>query len=351
MKTCTLRCQILSPLHIGTGSELSPLDYIIKNSTLYVISFGRLVNMLNEKDRDSLEKIIDTGDLIKLRSFVSNIKNIQEYSLYAVEVKEDIKLAYNKNINNIQNQLLIQPFIKTEGGTKLLIPGSSLKGALRTAVINKIALELKVKRPQSPREEYEFEKTVLGYKDAKSDPFRGVKVRDKTLPDNSTIVREVKNVYRSNKTKALTSKSMQLYHEVTHSAITGKTVEFDTEIIFETDLFDKKYLSMSLEINGIRDSCMKFYKSKFDLEHENFYKGTEVEPVSDVLRNTTFDDASFVIRVGRFSGVESVTIDEYRSPRPPRGRIWGTTRNLADGLYPMGWVKCTILNRECLNKA
>jgi hypothetical protein len=49
------------------------------------------------------------------------------------------------------------------------------------------------------------------------------------------------------------------------------------------------------------------------------------------------------MRLGRFSGVESVTLDNYRNPKPPGGKtIWGTSRNLTEGLYPMGWVKVEV---------
>ena len=78
-------------------------------------------------------------------------------------------------------------------------------------------------------------------------------------------------------------------------------------------------------------------------EHEKFYKNSEVEKYSKQLLSTILDNDSFLVRVGRFSGVESVTLDNYRNPKPPGNKTtWGTSRNLAESKYPMGWIKVTI---------
>jgi hypothetical protein len=88
---------------------------------------------------------------------------------------------------------------------------------------------------------------------------------------------------------------------------------------------------------------MDFYKDKMEQEHKIFYKGSEVEKISDQLLNISFDDNSFLLRLGRFSGVESVTLDKYRNPKPSgKKSVWGTSRNLAEGLFPIGWIKVTV---------
>jgi len=78
------------------------------------------------------------------------------------------------------------------------------------------------------------------------------------------------------------------------------------------------------------------------MEHNKFYKNSIISNSSEALLNEEIEDNSFLIRVGRFSGVESVTLDNYRNPRPPGKGIWGKSRNLAQMKYPMGWIKVKV---------
>ncbi len=236
---------------------------------------------------------------------------------------------------------MISPFIRTKGEVIPFIPGSSLKGAIRTAIISELAQTSKLQKPKDIREEYEFESKVLGFKDGKNDPFRGLKLRDSCLQKDDTIVKEVKNV--SKKDGKLQINDIQIICEVSHSYITGKSVEFETELSFDDSLFSTNFLSKVLTKEQIVKSCANFYKDKMEKEHNKFYKNSESENYSIKLLNASLDENSFLLRIGRFSGVESVTLDNYRNPRPPGNKaVWGTSRNLVEGLYPMGWMMVTM---------
>ena len=341
MKTFKLQCEILSPLHIGTGKEIEPLDYIVKGERLYRLSFERFVTDMTESERTAFEGILDKGNLLEIRKYVEGRINVERNTLYSIEVSTPIITLYNAKRGDIQNQLLINPFIRTESVSMPLMPGSSIKGAIRTAVISKLASNSVLPKPKDFREENEFESTVLGYKDGKDDPFRGIKIRDKILGNDSTIIREIRNV--SKKDGRLQSNNMQIICEVSHSSLTGKTVEFETEVSFDDALFSTRFLSKTLTRELIIESCTDFYRDKMEKEHEKFYKNSEVEKYSKQLLSTTLDNNSFLVRVGRFSGVESVTLDNYRNPKPPGNKTtWGTSRNLAESRYPMGWIKVTV---------
>ena len=341
MKTFKLQCEILSPLHIGTGKEIEPLDYIITGERLYRLSFERFVTDMTESERLAFEGILDKGNLLETRKYVEEHINVERNTLYSTEVSPQIRSLYHTKKGDIQNQLLINPFIRTEGAYVPIVPGSSIKGAIRTAVISKLASSSGLPKPKDFREENEFESAVLGYKDGKDDPFRGIKTRDKILENDSTIIREIRNV--SKKNGRLQSNDMQIICEVSHSSLTGKTVAFETEVSFDDALFSIHFLSKTLTKELIIESCTNFYKDKMEKEHEKFYKNSEVEKYSKQLLSTTLDNNSFLVRVGRFSGVESVTLDNYRNPKPPGNKtVWGTTRNLAESRYPMGWIRVTV---------
>lgn len=342
MKKYNLHCEILSPIHIGTGIEIEPLDYIIEKGRLYKISFEKLVITMEDTERVKFEKLIDRGNLVDIRKYIAERIDREKDSVYSLEVSQQVENTYKSKIADIQNQLLISPFIRTEGDAVPLIPGSSIKGAIRTAVISELAKDCKLPKPREPREKYAFESKVLKYKDGKDDPFRGIKVRDRTLQKDDTIIREVKNVSKK-KGAPLQANNIQMICEVSNSSVTGETVECDVEISFDEKLFNTNFLSKTFSIEQVIKSCSVFYKDKMEYEHKKFYKNSEVESCSMQLLNTPLDENSFLLRMGRFSGVESVTLDNYRNPKPPGNKaVWGTSRNLVEGLYPMGWVKVTV---------
>jgi CRISPR-associated protein Csm5 len=344
MKTYKLYCDILSPLHIGSGTEINPLSYIIDAGRLYGISFDKFVYSMSPEIRDSFEKLIDKGNFVEIRKFVAvNIDKVKDI-IFSIEVSPQVESLYKTKMLDIENQLLINPFIRTEGDSIPLMPGSSIKGAIRTAIISELAKNSDLPKPRDAREEYGFESIVLGFKDGKDDPFRGIRVRDKFLQRGETIVREVKNVSR--KKGGLEANNIQIICEVTHALVTRKGVSFETEMFFDDELYSTKFLSRTFSIEQVINSCKNFYKDKMEQEHKKFYKGNEVEKISDKLLSIPYDDKSFPLRLGRFSGVESITLDNYRNPKPPgKKSVWGTSRNLAERLFPMGWVKATVIEK------
>ncbi|MFH1672277.1 MAG: type III-A CRISPR-associated RAMP protein Csm5 [Pseudomonadota bacterium] len=342
MQIFKVRCEVLSPVHIGAGYDIDPMSYIIKSGKLYRIALDNVVAAMDDEVRAAFETLIDKGNLIEIRKFIANKVNADQDAVSSTEVSPEIEDLYRSKLGDIQNQLLIFPFIRTEGDKVPLIPGSSVKGAIRTAVISEMAKSSKLPHPSENREIYEFESKVMRYKDGKDDPFRGLRIRDKSMQDGDMIIRDVKNASKK-RGGQLQTNEIQIICEMTHSMVTGKPLSFETEISFDDNLFATSFLNKKLTIEQIITDCNAFYRDKMVQEHKNFYKGSNVEEVSNLLLNIPSDSKSFIIRLGRFSGVECVTLDNYRNPRPPGGKkVWGTSRNLAEGLYPMGWVRVVV---------
>lgn len=343
MKKYRLRGIILAPLHIGTGNQIEPFDYVIRNGKLHRISLEDFVYQLSQDKRGIFEDMVDRGDLNRIRKYLIEEVDLEKHSAYSVAVSEEIERLYLSKIDHIQNQLLIDPFIRTGAENNPYIPGSSIKGAIRTALISRVAQNSNLPQPKGYREELEFESRLLGYTGkGKNDPFRGVKVMDGILPSGSTVVSQVRNVTKG-RNGNLEPNNIQLICEVTHSKVSGRSIAFESNLTLDSNLFSANYLSKSFAIEDIRKACNSFYKDKLRMEDEKFYSTSRVSQVSNSLLNEDMEDDSFLIRLGRFSGVESVTIDNYRNPQPPgRKGIWGTSRNLVEMKYPLGWIKIKV---------
>ncbi|MDH7600429.1 MAG: hypothetical protein QHH07_12480 [Sedimentisphaerales bacterium] len=56
-----------------------------------------------------------------------------------------------------------------------------------------------------------------------------------------------------------------------------------------------------------------------------------------------FAENGFPLRIGRFSHIECVTVDNYRQPGGRAAKLgWGRTRTLSGGTMAMGWVKACL---------
>ncbi len=337
------KCKTLSPIHIGAGSDIEPLNYIIRGSRLHAIRMGGFICGLEDRKRSEFEGLIDAGNLTGIRKFLFENAEVENCSDFSTEVSPEVAGKYRSRLEDVQNQLLISPFIRDKCSGMPFLPGSSIKGAIRTALVSMAAKRKGLPNPAGPREEREFESKALGYRDPKNDPLRGMKIRDAMMSDGSTVVREVVNACIK-KGGRLVSNSLAMTCEVTGSLLTGEPLRLDVEILFDDLLYATDFLGSRLGPRDIMAACNEFYRPKMLEEHKRFYKGSDAEPCSAELLNHTPDAKSFLVRLGRFSGVESVTLDNYRSPRPPgRSKVWGTSRNLAEGKYPMGWLLCELI--------
>lgn len=168
----------LTPLHIGNGEALRPIDYIINDSVLYRVSQKQLLNFIKENSLISefevwINRKTDEIDSLKtninnIDSEIRNLKRNNEKDL--VKRKENSKKDFNRQLNELDRSInlksflseisdsLLKKFIENEKPTKFILkfeinnqirgfiksptnkpylPGTSLKGAIRTALLYK----------------------------------------------------------------------------------------------------------------------------------------------------------------------------------------------------------------------
>lgn len=122
---------VLSPLHIGNGNKVTPLDIYPSGNSIYVLNVEKLFNDL-QKLGVSLEEILDflqnpPGEHYVWKGYIEKYRlNPAEYSLYSLPVFGEPG----------KTSMQINEFIKFNG--RPYLPGSSLKGAIRTAILYKV---------------------------------------------------------------------------------------------------------------------------------------------------------------------------------------------------------------------
>ncbi len=120
-----VRIKTITPVHIGTGNELSSTDFYNN----YRISFDKLCDYIYEKEGNKfLDYLNDENNLNTL----TISKLISDFKLNSSEVIKNCAI-YRLNTPLTRNT---REIFKTNN--RLTIPGSSLKGAIRTALLYKV---------------------------------------------------------------------------------------------------------------------------------------------------------------------------------------------------------------------
>lgn len=120
----------LSPVHIGGRTqELTPLEAVVYKGSCYVVSepaLGRTLLKENKLDKLSQE-INKQGSRFNLESFLKNTQLLNEDILNGIA-------AYRCATGERFTPRRLRPFIR-DAYNRPFIPGSSLKGVIRTAVM------------------------------------------------------------------------------------------------------------------------------------------------------------------------------------------------------------------------
>lgn len=120
----------LSPIFIGSGEELNKSMYVYKDKEISVIDERKLIKelLLRRGLYDSFLNECASGNLNLTDFLKRNLSNYKNMNIYKYNVISYSDVKTNGKLNNINT------FIKSSNGNPY-IPGSSIKGAIRTAII------------------------------------------------------------------------------------------------------------------------------------------------------------------------------------------------------------------------
>lgn len=394
-KIYTIEIEPLTGVHIGTGEKLTPIDYTVvalKNKKEMYLKFSSdkiLDRLISEgSDLSAFYTASDNRNMKALRDFFhTNLTKSSDID-YPCDVTAGFSQAYtrNKNKDPLENAAEVLQMYRPVGSKQPVIPGSSLKGAIRTAVLNQILSNLSNAAYDTEYDnlhgnltdaEKALQKTLLMSSNEKNDPFRTVLIEDTVFePKNTQLVGLLKNISSSN--DELIPLQLQLQAEILRGTLIGGSAKAYTHLIIDEGLQrasiaenkGKKNqafrFNKAISMGDIAKACNYFFMREFKNEYGAFYGDSDdriaiIKKLKDELdkidaRKDTVSNAAgyFMIRVGRWSQVEFVTLEEkFRRPKVPmkggKSRESGTTRTVFDydGEYvPLGWCKCTYSEQK-----
>ena len=339
---------ILSPIHVGTGQELDPFSFVISHEQLHLID---LVKWIDEyPKREELYTMMNSDNFAYVRSYIAEKVDTEAATLCSIPVDSHVLLeAYEKAIQerDPRNQVLISPMTRNNVNMAAYIPGSSIKGAIRTAISNQFVRAAGVSPEDSGWGRSNYSQKIFG--PINRDPMRWMKLSDVPLRESGTVIVEAKE-YSTNPAKPLTPKGhVEATCNLCH---TGKPVVYPLRLAMAAFELHGERVDLAFAV----DSLYQFYVPKYEEEYTRFFRARRaneiqkaISPMNAAVAGLKSNEA--LIRIGHFSHVECVTLDEVRRPRTRRGRDgrplpWGTTRTLANGIYPFGWAKLEFVDLE-----
>ncbi len=319
-----LKAFLLTPVCIGSGEYKDPFTYVIKNNVIYYFDTYRFISRLDNSQKAKLlyllknpseSTILETQKFIRDNFDSEAMKDIvlESYdiskSFFIEEYSKKIgALASNDPRNRAINQLQINTLYRS--GNEPLLAGSSIKGAFRTALLNKLAEDV---YGNSVPDDFE---SRLGFKGA-SDPFKIIKFTDfKSIKSPKIWLGYFYN-FKKKSFDFSSSAGLKVATEVLEpfKLFSGelnihKILESDNRYLEKLRYFTENKIRIFKLLNEhYRDMFFEDYnKFKEKAPKHQFIRVANQQKILDNLEKNRFA----IMKVGHHSGAEGVTIKDRK---------------------------------------
>ena len=384
--SCRLDLTPLSPIHVGSGEDMDPTSYALDADTLYEFSPAALAAVLDEDDRNRLLGLVDGVQderaLTAVRKFLFERRDgLVAHASRAVRAAPGVRDLYEDRIGTVAqtetkaiNKLEIERVFSHPDTRIPILPGSSLKGAIRTALLDR---ENDGRELEDKEKSRDLQQRLFAYRGFETDPMRLVHVEDamgssgRAMDDLAADTAIVFAVNR--KKRKITDKDGREVRSQAEQKGLYQTLEVVPTLrwrafrgglrLHRTDLRNGRMPKADLRWTAadIAGACNRFYRRSFTRETEALrergllderWYGTVQRLKEEGLGELLDSNQAFLLRVGHHSGAESVTLDGVRNIRimTPQGQpdrweeeatTWWLASARADassGLLPFGWV-------------
>jgi len=328
-KTYRLKITVLTPLHIGNGREmLRGYDFAEKRGEIWRFNEDALLETRDITD----PKIIEQLARAKPADLITDDREYNDGSpLFRYHIPGEVRADQGR----------VREFIK-DVYDRPYLPGTSLKGALRTAIgwwewgqQQKVAPESDLYQPngEKKRKEFaasEFERDIFGRKPPKDSPgsdpnydlMRALQVSD-SEPFTPDVLRVINvAVFRS-------AGSQPKINRITSLEVVSPKVVFTVEIKLDTALFSDwakrhglNFRNSNLIIDFVRH-CREYTRQRILTEQE-YYRQHNFPETSSALKfydqlsrlESKLSQNAFWLQIGWGTGWDGKTYDSRLKEKP-----------------------------------
>ena len=345
-----LQITTLTPVHIGCGEDYTPTDYVIENETLYAFDTSAISEGLPEIGRQQLMKLVSGNPAKDQIILIQNLfyqyrEALLTRASHYLPVANGVHDLYKKRIGQVAqreesgkrvvNRLEIERTFYNPYDQQPVIPGSSLKGAIRTALLNSINKGEPFTNEEARREKNAnamLQKRLFKYNNLEDDPMRLIHVDDTHSVHNDGCHTEIRfavnrprNETKPGQTKRSMAEDKGLYQlletlpELDVRKFQSRLMIQDVKSIKQTDKLSEKQHHWTIE--QIVRSCNQFYSPLLSQELRTVSQRNYVAPewkqrmkkLLDGIKPLLLSNNAMLLRVGRHSGAEAVTLNGVRN--------------------------------------
>ena len=277
-------------------------------------------NLVRREDRNALRELLDF--------FRKNAAPIAACATKRAKVRTGFVQEYNKILEPNGRywdlwKLTVEALISDPVTGYPYIPGTEIKGAIRTALMS-----AKNRASKLNRQDYinnknnNAEGRLYNYRNVDSDPFKALKLCDATA-DEKTISAEIAALER----------------KVPERTIIGYVEVISENSSFVSSLSLWQGTSFDETIDTIQCACTKFYLDILKEENKRKWDGRSDSFVNTVENKAKAKNA-FILNLGKHGGAESKTIDGLRIIKNiPSKQTSDTYCKIVDGneIKSFGW--------------
>lgn len=374
----------LSPIHLGSGEDYEPTNYVISDGVLY--AFDPAQAALNPQQRGELQEAAQSGKIDRIqRYFDKHAQTFADSAYKAVAVSRALENEYKERIGKVanreaggkavHNRLDIERTIANPITHQPYIPGSAFKGCLRTALLERMARAHPPQPKPTSRDAGRFESNYLG--SFASDGLRLLKTAD-FMPagDVATQIQyatnhKKKRVVKDGKTveaKGVTGRRETIQHGQYRVFAATCTIQHlllqhhphikqPQKSLPENRVQPENLQQLAIDAN--RYHIKRFEQECTLLDERGLIAPDWLKNTRDLLAKLTPQlqkGSIMLVRLGKHGGAESKTIDGLAQIKIMQGKgqkptyepktktVWLAAQSAAEthGLLPFGWVLIEI---------
>jgi CRISPR-associated protein Csm5 len=389
LQNYTLKYTPLSPLHIGADESYEPGNYVIDEEAgaLYSFDSRAVLAGLSDSDRQQLLGIVngkpDDTMLTRVQAFFHiHREKLLAFAMPPIPTASGVKSLYEKRISKtaqhdgqgkrVINKLEIERSFYNPVDGKPLLPGSSIKGAIRTALLDGINNGNDRNERNQQLQERLFEGKFH------TDPMRLVSISDAGWQGSAdkpacqvqfAVNRKRKPVIKNGQLVQSQAEASNLYQLLEcvspyhYQSFTGSLTLHNTQSVAQNNLKLPKQ-QFHWTAKDIAKACNDFYVGLFwqefnAIKERGYLKTDWLNQMEQLLDNglskRLHDGDAFLLRVGRHGGAEALTLNGLRNimikgkgkektweKQPKTWWLAADDVSNKQGLLPFGWVLVEI---------
>jgi CRISPR-associated protein Csm5 len=388
----TLRLEPLTPVHVGDGTEMRLDEYLLETPRREARRFdeygeeieeaaqqgppvlcrfdqARAMRAMRPAQRSAFQQALDAGKLGEAARLLREAGQgaIVERIPISGRSADELQAAFE---NPLRRSGQVKPFLRSGG--RPYIPGSSLKGAFRTALAS-AALPRGTRQDDAWSHETALQAAFgLNPGDTATDPLRFLHLSDALLPEGATLIDRVEVMDSKNPQAG----KMQMHYERTHALVEREDAPvFTVALDLDGRAGAPETVSRSearFDPHLLLSRCRAFHVALFNAEMGRFFEGATKQLLLRKMlayggpdgklpvRDKAWDPDFVLLRLGRFGHFESKSLEGVRRGHFPQARnrddkirppnAWGATRTVTrdakDNPIPFGWVIGWVVKEE-----